>query len=75
MGKARVRWLFKLQPLKTAEEKATAKANGLISDAIDEANEKILQAATQALSNTVGEEETEFFNLGPLKEKWGKRQS
>ncbi|MBT3361956.1 MAG: hypothetical protein HN403_20220, partial [Rhodospirillales bacterium] len=56
-------------------KKAIAKANRVINSAIEEANEAILQAVSQALASTVGEEEAEFFDLAPLKEKWGKRKT
>ena len=42
----------------------------MINEAIDEANEKIIRTTEKAITDAVGEEEAEFFNLESLKEKW-----
>ena len=54
--------------------KASKKAATLINEAIDEANEKIIRTTEKAILDAVGKEEAEFFDLGPLKEKWVKRE-
>ncbi len=54
--------------------KAAKKAATMINEAIDEANEKIIRTTEKAIVDAVGEEEAEFFDLGPLKEKWAERE-
>ena len=54
--------------------KAAKKAAIMINEAIDEANEKIIRTTKKAIVDAVGEEEAEFFDLGPLKEKWVNRE-
>ncbi len=56
-------------------KEAAAKAAELVHMSIDDANEKILEATSEAIQMTAGEEEeVVIFDLGPLKEKWGKRR-
>ena len=55
-------------------QKTSAEASATISIAIGEANEKILKVTASAIKEMVGEEKAEFFNLGPLKERWAKKE-
>ena len=52
-------------------KKAAAKATEMVHMSINEANKKILDATSEAIRMTVGEEEATFFDLGPLKAEWG----
>ncbi|NQU59527.1 MAG: hypothetical protein HQ512_00185 [Rhodospirillales bacterium] len=53
-------------------KKAAARAAKLVHMSIDDANEKILEVTSEAIKTTVGEEKAEFFDLDPLKKRWGK---
>lgn len=53
-------------------KKASKNVAMMINEAIDNANEKILHTASTAIANVVGIDEAQFFNLAPLKERWGK---
>ena len=53
---------------------AAKKAATMINEAIDEANEKIIRTTEKAITDAVGEEEAEFFDLESLKEKWVNRE-
>jgi len=46
----------------------------MIRIAIGEANEKFLKVTALAIKEIIGEEEAEFFNLGPLKERRAKKE-
>ena len=43
-----------------------------VQSAIGDANQKILEVTENAITETVGKSEVEFFDLAPLKERWGK---
>ncbi len=55
-------------------QKTSAEASATIRSAIGEANEKILEVTKSAIKEMVGEKEAEFFDLGPLKERWTKKE-
>jgi len=55
-------------------KKASKTVSIMINDAIDAANEKIFRTAETEIAKAVGEEEAEFFDLAPLKDRWAKRK-
>ena len=54
-------------------EKATRDATVSVELAINDANEKIFEVTQSAIMDTVGAEESEYFDLDSLKHKWGKK--
>ncbi len=60
------------EAVKTAKQ-AADKATEMVHMSINDANEKILEATSEAIRMTVGEEEATFFDMEPLKAQWGSR--
>ncbi|MCH7866040.1 MAG: hypothetical protein IIC56_12590, partial [Proteobacteria bacterium] len=55
-------------------QKTSAEASASIRRAIGEANKEILEVTESAIMEMAGKGEVEFFDLGPLKERWAKKE-